>query len=148
MQSGANPDDLAMAICARYGNDPALLIEILHDVQEAVGFVPEAALPAIANSLNIARAEVHGVVSFYHDFRSAPAEGAVVKLCQAEACQAMGANALAAGLRDVPGLTVQPVYCLGNCALAPAAMIDNQLVGRVTAAELAQFADAAVEAEP
>lgn len=148
MHSGANPDDLATAICARYGNDPALLIEILHDVQEAVGFVPEAALPAIANSLNIARAEVHGVVSFYHDFRSAPAEGAVVKLCQAEACQAMGANALAAGLRDVPGLTVQPVYCLGNCALAPAAMIGNRLVGRVTAAELAQFAFAAVEAEP
>lgn len=147
MHSGANPDDLATAICARYGNDPALLIEILHDVQEAQGFVPEAALPAIANSLNLARAEVHGVVSFYHDFRSVPAEGAVVKLCQAEACQAMGANALAAGLRDVPGLTVQPVYCLGNCALAPAAMIGNCLIGRVTAAQLAQLADTAVEAE-
>lgn len=141
MSSEANPDDLATAICAHHGNDPALLIEILHDVQEALGFIPEAALPAIANRLNISRAEVHGVMSFYHDFRSEPVEGLVVKLCQAEACQAMGAGALARSLKDVPELTLQPVYCLGNCALAPAAMINNRLLGRVTAARLARAVD-------
>lgn len=138
------PEDVAATVCNQHGDDPAMLIEILHDVQEALGFVPEATLPEIAKHLNIARAEVHGVMSFYHDFRSQPVEGVVVKLCQAEACQSMGARALADRLRDVPGLTVQPVYCLGNCALAPAAMIDNRLLGRVTATQLA---DAAGEAE-
>lgn len=145
MNSGANPDDLANAICACHGNDPALLIEILHDLQEALGYVPDTALPAIANSLNIARAEVHGVLSFYHDFRSEPAEGMVVKLCQAEACQAMGMLAVADGLSRKPGVTVEPVYCLGNCALAPAAMVNGRLLGRVTAERLAALL---VEGEP
>ena len=145
MASGSDLQEAAIAVCARHANDPALLIEILHDVQEALGYVPETTLPIIAKRLNIARAEVHGVMSFYHDFRSAPPEGVVVKLCQAEACQAMGARMLADSLKDIPGLTVKPVFCLGNCALAPAAMIDNRLLGRVTAEQLAL---AASEAEP
>lgn len=140
MTSGSDPQSLAAEISAGYGNDPALLIEILHDLQEALGYVPEACLPEIAKALNIARAEVHGVMSFYHDFRSAPVDGAVVKLCQAEACQAMGARTLADALRGRPGLTVEPVYCLGNCALAPAAMADGRLIGRATVEKLATFA--------
>ncbi len=140
MMTGPAPKETADAVCTHYGNDPALLIEILHDVQDALGHVPEACLSEIAKALNIARAEVHGVMSFYHDFRSAPVDGVVVKLCQAEACQAMGAKGLAAALEGQSGLTIQPAYCLGNCALAPAAMLDGQLIGRATPDKLAALA--------
>lgn len=144
MTSEPDPLETAATICARHGNDPALLIEILHDVQEAVGFVPEPCLPEIAQRLNIARAEVHGVMTFYHDFRRQPVEGVVVKLCQAEACQAMGARALADALRGHSTMTVEPVYCLGNCALSPAAMVNGRLLGRVTAEYLEEMAVEAV----
>jgi formate dehydrogenase subunit gamma len=120
------------------------LLPILHAVQHTFGHVPEAAVQLIAARLNLSRAEVHGVVSFYHDFRAAPAGRHVLKLCQAEACQSMGAaqnvsNLLARlGLR--PGettpdgrLTIEPVYCLGLCATAPAAMLDGEPHGRVDA---------------
>jgi formate dehydrogenase subunit gamma len=146
MPEGAEAASTARAICARHGNDPAALIEILHDLQDIEGFVPEAALPVIAEALNIGKAEVHGVVSFYHDFRNAPAGRVVVKLCRAEACQSMGASALidrilarhgaALGETDRRGVTVEAVYCLGNCALAPAAMVGRRLVGRVSEARL------------
>jgi formate dehydrogenase subunit gamma len=139
-------DARARAICARHGNDPAALIEILHDLQEEHGWVPEQALPAIASALNIGKAEVHGVVSFYHDFRRAPAGRVVVKLCRAEACQSMGATRLieqicarlGAGLGETSpqGVTVEPVYCLGNCALAPAATVGGKLIGRADVARL------------
>lgn len=128
------------AVCARHGNDPAALIEILHDLQEEAGFIDEAALPTIARALNLSRAEVHGVVSFYHDFRREPAGPIVVKLCRAEACQSVGALALIdavcarrgihLGGTSEDGVTVEAVYCLGNCALAPAAMVNGKLVGR------------------
>ncbi|MBM3519859.1 MAG: formate dehydrogenase subunit gamma [Alphaproteobacteria bacterium] len=132
----------AAAIALRHGNRPDALIEILHDLQEEIGHVPEAALPVLAKSLNLSRAEVHGVVTFYHDFRRAPAGRHVIKLCRAEACQSMQADALAAqiekslkvkfGQTTADGrITVEAVYCLGNCALAPAMMVDGQLVGRV-----------------
>ena len=140
MSTGSGPLETAAAVCARHGNDPSLLIEILHDVQDAIGFVPEVCLPEIAQALNIARAEVHGVMSFYHDFHSAAPAGPLVKLCQAEACQAMGARALADDLRADPALTVHPVYCLGNCALAPAAMVGSRLLGRATADGVAELA--------
>ena len=136
----------ATAICASHGNDPAALLEILHDLQETAGFVPEATLPAIASALNLSRAEVQGVVSFYHDYRRAPAGPVVVKFCRAEACQSMGALALmeavcaARGIKlggtSGDGVTIEPVYCLGNCALAPAAMVNGKLVGRVDADRL------------
>jgi formate dehydrogenase subunit gamma len=132
--------EAARAICAQHGDDPALLIEILHAVQHRMGFVPEAALPAIATALNIGKAEAHGVMSFYHDFRKSPAGHVVVKLCRAEACQSMGANQLIAqivarratalGETDAHGVTVEEVFCLGNCALAPAAMVGERLIGR------------------
>ena len=133
----------ARAICAQHGNKPDELLEILHDVQASLGFVPEAVLPVIAHALNRSRAEVHGVVTFYHDYRREKPGQHVVKICRAESCQAMNANALcdhaekslgaAMGETSKDGrFTLEPVYCLGNCALSPAVMIDGQLHGRVS----------------
>jgi formate dehydrogenase subunit gamma len=123
------------------------LLPILHAVQAAFGHVPQNALPVIADALNISRAEVHGVVTFYHDFRRENAGRHVVKLCRAEACQAMGADALAARARARLGVdwhattpngavTLEPVFCLGLCACGPAALVDGQVVGRVDADRL------------
>ena len=123
------------------------LLPILHAVQAAFGFVPQDTLPVIAKHLNISRAEIHGVVSFYHDFREAPAGRHVVKLCRAEACQAMGADHLADHAKNVLGVdwhgtsadgavTLEPVFCLGLCACAPAALVDGQVVGRIDEARL------------
>lgn len=153
MSSASGPIETAAAVCASHGNNPALLIEILHDVQEALGYVPEETLLSIAKSLNLARAEVHGVMSFYHDFRTEPAPAIVLKVCRAEACQAMAgadvlaqAQAVCAGRDDV---LVEPVYCLGNCALAPAAMLNGRLIGRADGARLEQaIAEADAEAQP
>ncbi|MER2508488.1 NAD(P)H-dependent oxidoreductase subunit E [Amaricoccus sp.] len=132
----------AAAICARYGNDPAELLEILHTLVDERGFVADSALPVIAHALNLGRAEVHGVVSFYHDFRREPAGRLVVKICRAESCQSMGATALiericqrynvALGETSRAGLTLEPVYCLGLCAHSPAALIGDRPVGRLT----------------
>ena len=117
------------------------LLPILHAVQAAWGFIPQEALPIIALDLNISRAEVHGVVSFYHDFREEPAGRHVLKLCRAEACQAMGADRVAGHAQRVlgvgwhgtsaGGVTLEPVFCLGLCACAPAALVDGRVVGRV-----------------
>lgn len=118
------------------------LLPILHAVQEAFGFIPEDAKPLIASALNLSRAEVHGVVSFYHDFRSEPSGRHVLKLCRGEACQSMGADRLAEelkGLLDVEwggttadgAVTVEPVFCLGLCACAPSAMLDGEVYGRL-----------------
>jgi formate dehydrogenase subunit gamma len=117
------------------------LLPILHAVQVEFGHVPQSVLPQIAKALNLSKAEVHGVVSFYHDFREVPAGRHVLKLCRAEACQAMGADRVAAHVRDVLGVdwhgttpdgavTLEPVFCLGLCACGPAAMVDGRLVGR------------------
>src|SRR5262249_3091264 len=116
------------AIAARLSSLPGALLPILHAVQHELGFGPPPALPGIAAALNLSLAEVHGVVTFYHDFRQAPPGRAVLQLCRAEACQAMGCERLERRLRDVHGvavgetradgaLTVAAVYCLGNCAL-------------------------------
>lgn len=124
------------------------LLPILHALQERYRHVPDAALPLIAQALNITRAELHGVISFYHDFRSRPAGRHVVKICRAEACQAVGANALAEATLAKLGLgwhetsangavTVEPVYCLGLCACGPAVMVDDRVVGRVDEARMA-----------
>ncbi|MEM5500252.1 formate dehydrogenase subunit gamma [Ahrensia kielensis] len=124
------------------------MLPILHSIQSAFGYVPENAVPLIADALNISKAEVHGVISFYHDFREAPAGRHIVKICRAEACQAMGANTLADETLAKLGLdwhgttingavTIEPVYCLGLCACAPAAMVDDKVVGRVDTAKMA-----------
>lgn len=123
------------------------LMPILHAVQECFGCVPEAAVPVIANELNLSRAEVHGVVTFYHDFRREPAGRHVLKLCRAEACQSMGCEALVKRAEDRLGIqcgntsadgrvTLEPIYCLGLCATAPSAMIDGRIVGRLDGAKL------------
>jgi formate dehydrogenase subunit gamma len=119
------------------------LLPILHAIQDTLGHVPPSAVPAIAAALNLSRAEVHGVVSFYHHFRTAPPGRHVVQLCRAEACQSMGAEALAARLRERLGIdfhqttadgriTLEPVYCLGQCACAPAALVDGEVHGRLS----------------
>lgn len=123
------------------------LLPILHDLQAAYGCVPDAARAPVADALNITRAELHGVISFYHDFRHEPSGRHVLKICRAEACQAVGANALSEKVLAKLGLdwhgtsadgrvTVEPVYCLGLCACGPAAMVDGQVRGRVTAEAL------------
>ena len=133
----------AAVIAACEGLEGALL-PILHGVQEEFGFVPTASVPIIAEALNISRAEAHGVVTFYHDFRSAPAGRHVLKLCQAEACQAMGSEKVAALVQQALGVgfhetardgsvTLEPVYCLGLCACAPAGMLDGAVFGRLDA---------------
>lgn len=126
------------------------LMPILHALQEAFGCVPEAAIPVIASALNLSRAEVHGVVTFYHDFRREPAGQRVVKLCRAEACQAMGCEPLVKRAEDRLGIacgettadgrvTLETVYCLGLCATAPSAMVDGRILGRLDAAKLDQI---------
>ncbi|QFS99108.1 formate dehydrogenase subunit gamma [Roseibium aggregatum] len=119
------------------------LLPMLHGLQAEFGYVPQAAVELIAEALNLSKAEVHGVISFYHDFRKAPAGRHVVKICRAEACQAVGGEALGEAVLAKLGLdwhgttrngavTLEPVYCLGLCACAPAAMVDGKVIGRVT----------------
>lgn len=123
------------------------LLPMLHAIQEAYGHVPSQAHGPICAALNITRAELHGVISFYHDFREKPAGRHVLKICRAEACQSVGGEAMAEGLLARLGLdwhgttangavTIEPVYCLGLCACGPAAMVDDRVVGRVNAAKL------------
>jgi formate dehydrogenase subunit gamma len=129
--------------CTRLKELPGALLPILHAVQESLGFVPKDSVPLIARELNLSVADVHGVVSFYHYFRQTRPGRHVVHLCRAEACQALGAQALEAHAKaslkiDFHGTTadgaisLEPVYCLGNCALGPSVMIDEHLKGRVT----------------
>lgn len=144
---GAAEVETLHAILASHHGVEGALLPILHDVQAAFGHVPAAALPIIAQDQVISHAEAHGVMSFYHDFRAEPAGRRVLKLCRAEACQAMGADALADHAKARTGLdwhettadgaiTLEPVFCLGLCACGPAAMVDGKLVGRVDAAKL------------
>ncbi|MBS4010920.1 MAG: formate dehydrogenase subunit gamma [Roseovarius sp.] len=140
------PDDITLILAAHLDLEGPLL-PILHAMQAAFGYIPEAAHRPIAEALNISRAELHGVISFYHDFRANPAGRHVLKICRAEACQAVGGAVLAEATLAKLGLawhgttangavTVEPVYCLGLCACAPAAMLDDRVVGRVDAARL------------
>ena len=140
------------AIAGRWRDAEGPLLPILHDIQAEFGYVPKAALPILAEVLNISRAEVYGVVTFYHDFRAAPQGRHVLKLCRAEACQSMGGDALAATAKaalavDWHGttadgkVTLEPVFCLGLCACAPSAMLDGKVVGRVTAERLTKLID-------
>ncbi|HEX4073982.1 MAG TPA: formate dehydrogenase subunit gamma [Candidatus Acidoferrales bacterium] len=128
---------------------PGALLPILHALQNEFGYVDKAAVPLIADALNLSHAEVHGVISFYHDFRHNPPGKHVLKMCRAEACQSMGCESTIRhvekrlGVRlgettDDRGFTVDAVYCLGNCALSPAVMLDGKLYGRVSR-EVADF---------
>ncbi len=124
---------------------PGALLPILHEIQHAIGYIPAESVPAIAKGLNLSRAEVHGVISFYHHFRSQPAGRHVVQICRAEACQAVGARALEAHVQKTlnvqtgettadGNITVEPVYCLGNCACGPSVQIGDDVYARVTPA--------------
>ena len=129
-------------------------LPILHALQQEFGYVDREAVPMVAQALNLSRAELHGVVSFYHDFREAPAGQHVLKLCRAEACQSMGADALADQARDRLNIdwhettpdgrvTLEPVFCLGLCACAPAAMLDGKVVGALDEVRLEALIDEA-----
>lgn len=128
-------------IFARHRGLEGPMLPILHATMEAFGHIPEGVVPLIADELNLGKAEVHGVISFYHDFRNTPTGTHVVKICRAEACQSVGANALTERVLTKLGIgwgettpdgkiTVEPVYCLGLCACGPAAMVDGTLIGR------------------
>jgi formate dehydrogenase subunit gamma len=127
------------------------LLPILHGIQGEFGYVPGESLPVIAEALNISNAEVHGVVTFYHDYRNHPAGRHVLKLCRAEACQSTGGDAIAAKAQQLLGIgfhettkdgavTLEPIYCLGLCACAPAAMLDGDVIGRLDADRLEEIA--------
>ncbi len=142
--SSAWDEDAARGIAAGMKGMAGPLLPILHALNEHFGYVDERAVPVLADVLNLSRAEVHGVVTFYHDFRREPAGRHVIRVCRAEACQAMGGEGVVAALEQALGIacgsttpdgrvTVEAVYCLGNCALSPAALIDGKLYGRVNA---------------
>jgi len=139
------PFDLAAveAIIAQRKATPGALLPILHDIQGVVGYIPPSIVPAIAEGLNISRAEVHGVITYYHFFRQHPVGEHVVQICRAEACQARGCEALADHAKELLGcdfhgttddnkFTLQTVYCLGQCASGPAIQIDDDLYARVS----------------
>lgn len=139
--------EIMQGILARHAKQEGPLLPILHSVQAEYGFIPADVVQIIADHLNITRAEVHGVISFYHDFRDAPAGKHVIKICRAEACQSVGANALSeraleklgvewGGTTPNGSVTIEAVYCLGLCACGPAAMVDGKVVGRVDGAKL------------
>lgn len=130
-------DSVVVEICRNYANQPDALLEILHDVQEKLGHVPESSLPAIANALNLSRAEVYGVVTFYHDFHLKPQGKHVIKICRAEACQSAGGYEVITALEKTLNIklgettsdgliTLQAVYCLGLCPMGPAALINGK----------------------
>lgn len=144
--------DRAQSIIDEHKHLDGAALPVLHALQHAFGYIAEEALPLIAHTLNLSRAEVHGIVTFYHDFRREPAGRHVLKLCRAEACQSRGSDALAAhakarlnlewGNTDAKGsVTLEPVFCLGLCATAPAAMLDGRLVGRLDRAKLDSLLD-------
>jgi formate dehydrogenase subunit gamma len=134
--------DAARAIVAGKQSMPGALLPILHALQEEFGYIDREAVPLIAEILNLSRAEVYGVITFYHDFRAVPPGRHVLKLCRAEACQSVGGDALAARAEAKIGVAIgnttadgevslEPVYCLGLCAAAPSAMLDGRVIGRL-----------------
>jgi len=146
--------EIATELINKFGARPEMLVQILHLFMDRFGYISDAAIRQLASELNLSRAEVHGVVSFYHDFRTVPAGRRVIKICQAESCQAMGSQALTAHASASLGvslhettedgaMSLEPVYCLGNCACSPAVMVGDRVYGRVDAKAL----DAIIAAE-
>jgi formate dehydrogenase subunit gamma len=148
----ADTEALLRDIIAAHSGQEGAALPILHDVQEALGYVPEDAIPVIAKALNVSRAEMYGVVSFYHDFRREPAGRHVLKLCRAEACQARGSDRIASAIESALGVkfgetssngqvTLEAVYCLGLCAIGPSAMVDHRIMARLTDAKVAPLVE-------
>jgi formate dehydrogenase subunit gamma len=154
-KASSTTEAVVRKIAATHRGQRGALLPILHAVQAALGCVPPEAIPVLADELNLSRADVHGVVSFYHDFRTEPAGRTTVRVCRAEACQAVGAGRLVSHLRDRYGvslgetsrdgsLTAEQVFCLGNCALGPAAQVNGRLHGRLDEVRLSSILDEAV----
>lgn len=152
-------EDVIEQLIEQHRETPGALLPLLHAIQERVGYVPAECVGAIAAGLSLSRAEVHGVISFYHDFRSAPAGRHVLQICRAEACQAMGSRELEEHARRTLGIefgqtsadgaiTLEPVYCLGNCACSPSIRIDNTIHARVDAGRFDALLSALSDAEP
>jgi len=142
--AGSDVGERTLAIVSELKGLEGPLLPILHEIQAEFGYVPQESLPVIARELNLSRAEVHGVVTFYHDYRDHPTGRHVLKLCRAEACQSMGGDAVAERVKALLGIdfhqttldgavTLEPVYCLGLCSCAPAAMLDGEVHGRIDA---------------
>jgi len=140
-------EDRAEAIIASHAGEEGATLPILHELQAAFGFVPAEAVPLVAHALNLTRAEVHGVVSFYHEYRRHRPGRHILRLCRAEACQALGCGSLAAHVRSRlnigwhettsdGAMTLEPVFCLGLCAIGPAALLDGQPLARLDAARI------------
>jgi formate dehydrogenase subunit gamma len=152
--------EVVRAVIAERGSLAGPLLPILHGVQDALGFVPREALPVIAAALNLSRAEVHGVVSYYHDFRERPSGRSVVQICRAESCQAMGAATLLAHARRTLACseaeptsadgawTVEPAYCLGLCASSPALRVDGRMHARMTTGRFDAIVEDAAALQP
>jgi len=141
-------------IVKQFDAKPEMLVQILQAIVMRYGWVPEETIQQLANEVNVSRADVYGVVTYYHDFRTEPPGEHIVKICQAEACQAMGSRTLTDYARSLLGaalhetsedVTLEPVYCLGNCACAPAVMIDGKTHGRVNADRFDELFDAMKE---
>ncbi len=129
---------------------PGALLPILHAIQDRIGYIPEGAVPIIAEELQQTRADIHGVISFYHHFRTKPAGSHVLQVCRAEACQAQGGRALESHIKEKLGVdyhhttadyefTLEPVYCLGNCACGPSISVDNKVYGRMSSQKFDQL---------
>jgi formate dehydrogenase subunit gamma len=137
-----NEQQSISALVGQYTQLPGALLPLLHAIQSDLGYVPDSAVPIIAKGLNLSRAEVHGVISFYHDFKTTPVGRHTVQVCRAEACQSMGSRQLEAHAKQALGIdygettadgavTLEPVYCLGNCACSPSVRIDDAIYARV-----------------
>lgn len=135
------------ALIAMHRQQPGALLPLLHAIQDTVGYVPESSYASISKALSLSVAEVHGVVTFYHHFRTHKPGRHIMQICRAESCQAMGSEALEAHAKQCMNvdyhqttadgaITLAPVYCLGNCALSPSVMMDDEIYGRVSPAEL------------
>ena len=151
MKNNAYNAETANEIIAGFDSRPELLVQMLRAFMDAFGSINDEAVRQLAKALNLSRADVHGVLSFYHDFRTTPAGKHVVKICEAEACQSMGSRKLVAHAAKKLGVdmhqsnqdvTLEPVYCLGNCALSPAVMVDGKTYGRVSHERFDQIVDA------
>lgn len=157
--AGATNEARILELVERHRHRVGPLIEILHEVQDDFGCIPPGAVPVIARALNLSRAEVHGVVTFYHHFRTRPPGRHVLQVCRAESCQAAGGRAIESHAQKRLGvgfgettpdgrLTLEAVYCLGLCACSPAAMLDDEVHGRLTPESLDALIDSTAMAKP
>jgi len=150
--ANATPADVIVSAIQKYAEEPGGLLPLLHDIQAGIGFIPKNAVADIARGMGLSRAEVHGVISFYHDFHDHPRGRTTISVCRAEACQAMGSRQLEAHVKNRLGIdfggttedglySLEPVYCLGNCACSPSIRIGDDVFARVDADRFDEIMD-------